>query len=287
MKLFRCQHCLQLLYFENYKCEKCGHSLGYIAEAETLSALEPEGDNWRALAFKNKLYRFCSNAQFNVCNWLIEALSPEIFCAACRHNRTVPDTSIPENLVAWQKIEIAAHRLFYTLMKLKLPLDHGFNDDRERLAFDFLATSLDAVTPKVLTGHEHGLITVALEEADDHDQKATYLRKGGALIELIGTDTTVLWFLLPMAAAMQLSAVTAHITSNIAAAKICGAETSTGAGCTIIAACTPPKPPRSSIRIFPPPPSSAGVPSTRTDRPRSLARPARAVAAPTKTDNGL
>ncbi len=171
MKLFRCQHCAQLLYFENYKCEKCGHSLGYIAEAETLSALDPEGDNWRALAFKNKLYRFCSNAQFNVCNWLIEALSPEIFCAACRHNRTVPDTSIPENLVAWQKIEIAAHRLFYTLMKLKLPLDHGFNDDRERLAFDFLATSLDAVTPKVLTGHEHGLITVALEEADDAERE--------------------------------------------------------------------------------------------------------------------
>jgi hypothetical protein len=171
MKLFRCQHCSQLLYFENYKCEKCGHSLGYIAEAETLSALEPEGDNWRALAFKNKLYRFCSNAQFNVCNWLIEADSPEIFCAACRHNRTVPDTSIPENLVAWQKIEIAAHRLFYTLMKLKLPLDHGFNDDRERLAFDFLATSPDAVTPKVLTGHEHGLITVALEEADDAERE--------------------------------------------------------------------------------------------------------------------
>ena len=78
MKLFRCQHCAQLLYFENYKCEKCGHSLGYIAEAETLSALEPEGDNWRALGFKKKLYRFCSNAQFNVCNWLIEALARDI-----------------------------------------------------------------------------------------------------------------------------------------------------------------------------------------------------------------
>src|ERR1700722_16866268 len=171
MKLFRCQHCAQLLYFENYKCVKCGHSLGYIAEAETLSALEPEGDNWRALAFKNKLYRFCSNVQFNVCNWLIEADSPEIFCAACRHNRTVPDTSIPENLVAWQKIEIAKHRLFYTLMKLKLPLDYGFNDDRERLTFDFLATPLDTTTPKVMTGHEDGLITVALDEADDAERE--------------------------------------------------------------------------------------------------------------------
>jgi len=83
----------------------------------------------------------------------------------------VPDTSVPENLVAWRKIEIAAHRLFYTLIKLKLPLDYGFNDDRERLTFDFLATPLDATTPKVMTGHEHGLITVALDEADDAERE--------------------------------------------------------------------------------------------------------------------
>jgi hypothetical protein len=171
MKLFRCQHCSQLLYFENYKCEKCGHRLGYIPEAETLSALEPEGDNWRALAFRNKVYKFCFNTQFDVCNWLIEAESPEAFCKACRHNRTVPDTSIPKNLLAWQKIEIAKHRLFYTLMKLKLPLDCGFGDDCEQLAFDFLATPLDKATPKVMTGHEHGLITVALDEADDAERE--------------------------------------------------------------------------------------------------------------------
>jgi hypothetical protein len=171
MKLFRCQHCSQLLYFENYKCEKCGHRLGYIPEAETLSALEPEGDNWRALAFKDRVYKFCSNAQYGVCNWLIETDSSEALCTACGHNRTVPDTSVTENLVAWQKIEIAKHRLFYTLIKLKLPLDCGFDDDREQLAFDFLATPLDATTPNVMTGHEHGLITVALEEADDAERE--------------------------------------------------------------------------------------------------------------------
>ena len=56
MKLFRCQHCSQLLYFENTKCEKCGH--GYIAHMETLSAMEPVGANWRALANKTKVYKF-------------------------------------------------------------------------------------------------------------------------------------------------------------------------------------------------------------------------------------
>ncbi len=78
---------------------------------------------------------------------------------------------MPGNLAAWQKIEIAKHRLFYTLIKLKLPLDCGFNDNRERLAFDFLATPLDAATPRVMTGHDNGLITVALEEADDAERE--------------------------------------------------------------------------------------------------------------------
>jgi hypothetical protein len=171
MKLFKCQYCGQLLYFENHTCEKCGHRLGYIPDAGTLSALEPDGDDWRALAIKNKAYRFCANAQFNVCNWLVEAISPDIYCTACRHNRTVPDTAIESNVVAWRKIEIAKHRLFYTLIKLRLPLDCGFNDNRERLAFDFLATPLDAATPRVMTGHDNGLITVALEEADDSERE--------------------------------------------------------------------------------------------------------------------
>jgi hypothetical protein len=171
MKLFRCQHCGQLLYFENHTCEKCGHALGYIPEAETLSALEPDGQNWRALAMRNKLYRFCANAQYYVCNWLIEADAPDMYCVACRHNRTVPDTSIESNVMAWRKIEIAKHRLFYTLMKLKLPLDCGFHDNRERLEFDFLAAPLDAASPQVMTGHDNGLITLALEEADDAERE--------------------------------------------------------------------------------------------------------------------
>lgn len=171
MKLFKCQACGQLLYFENTKCEKCGRRLGYIPNAETLSALEPEGDNvWRARAVKGKLYRFCANADFDVCNWMIEAGSDGKFCVACQHNRTIPDTSIESNVVAWRKIELAKHNLFYTLLKLKLPLD-GRDDQvpsqlpsqRERLAFDFLAPSAQTV----MTGHSNGLITLALEEADD------------------------------------------------------------------------------------------------------------------------
>jgi hypothetical protein len=174
MKLFRCQFCGQLLYFDNTKCEKCGRRLGYIPGAEILSALEPEGDNWRARASKGKLYRFCANAEFGVCNWLVDANSTDIFCVACRHNRTVPDTSIASNVAAWRKIEIAKHNVFYTLLKLKLPLDGRADQDeanREHLTFDFLASPAVPGAENVMTGHDNGLITVALEEADDAERE--------------------------------------------------------------------------------------------------------------------
>ncbi len=173
MKLFKCQYCDQLLYFENTACEKCSHRLGFIPEIMNLSALEREGEGavWQALAVDGKRYRFCGNAAFDVCNWLIDAASPDMYCDACRYNRTVPNTGIPDNVVAWRKIEVAKHRLFYTLMNLNLPLSEKGPNGAERLAFDFLASPPHVDGPRVMTGHDNGLITVAVEEADDVERE--------------------------------------------------------------------------------------------------------------------
>ena len=49
MKLFECQVCGQTLYFENTKCERCGHRLGYLAEDQDLYAVEDTsqgGSEW-------------------------------------------------------------------------------------------------------------------------------------------------------------------------------------------------------------------------------------------------
>ena len=73
MKLFTCQHCGQLLYFENTGCERCGRALGFLPELATLSALEQEGELWRALAAPAKRYRACANAAYDACNWQVEA----------------------------------------------------------------------------------------------------------------------------------------------------------------------------------------------------------------------
>jgi hypothetical protein len=67
--LFECQHCGQLLYFENTRCERCGHVLGYLPDRTMLSALTAEGgDRWHALAIPNELFRFCANAVYDAGN---------------------------------------------------------------------------------------------------------------------------------------------------------------------------------------------------------------------------
>ena len=82
-------------------------------------------------------WRLCQNAQFGVCNWVMPPDSPETLCRACRHNKTIPNVSIPANVEAWRKIELAKHRLFYSLVRFNLPLVPP-TADGERLIFDFL-----------------------------------------------------------------------------------------------------------------------------------------------------
>jgi len=168
MKLFECQNCGQPLYFENTLCESCGLRLAYLPEREVVTALESLDDGaWRALAEREGKYRLCANVQHGVCNWLVSADQPEAFCAACRHNRTIPDLSQPDNLAHWRKIESAKHRLFYSLLRLRLPLATR-TEDEHGLAFDFLSDPSGASGHSpVVTGHDRGLITLNLAEADD------------------------------------------------------------------------------------------------------------------------
>jgi hypothetical protein len=185
MKLFKCQHCGQLVYFENDHCGNCSRSLGFLPAQTQLSALEPEGDAWRPLALRgDEPYRFCANVEFGVCNWLVPASSEEVYCTACRHNQVIPDISLPENFPRWQKLEIAKHRLFYALLRLNLPLANRTDDAEHGLAFRFLGTADNL--PKVMTGHEDGLITLALSEADDAAREAARLAMGETYRTLLG-----------------------------------------------------------------------------------------------------
>ncbi|MEO8300309.1 MAG: zinc-ribbon domain-containing protein, partial [Rhizomicrobium sp.] len=83
MKLFSCQGCGQLLYFENVRCENCGRALGYLTDMTEISAVEPLADgSWAVLAAPGKAYKFCNNYNAGMCNWMVPADDETGFCVA-------------------------------------------------------------------------------------------------------------------------------------------------------------------------------------------------------------
>jgi hypothetical protein len=166
MKLFSCDHCGHALYFENVVCEHCGHRLGYVPDANALVSLEPGDTGWQAPFLPGRSFRFCDNAEHGACNWLVDADSGEgPFCRACRHNELIPPMDDPANLRRWQVIERAKKRLIYSLLRLRLPLATRNEDPLHGLSFRFLSEALEP--SPVRTGHQAGIITIALTEADD------------------------------------------------------------------------------------------------------------------------
>jgi hypothetical protein len=98
----------------------------------------------------------------------------------------IPDLSQARNLARWRKIEVAKHRLFYTLLKLRLPLATR-TEDAEGLAFDFIADrEIDGHHTSVMTGHASGLITINLAEADDPERERQRFEMGEAYRTLLG-----------------------------------------------------------------------------------------------------
>ncbi len=176
MKLFECQNCGQLIYFENVQCERCGLALGFLGDTAEMTALEAASDGtFTPLADRSKRVIYCSNFTHGACNWLVPA-GGDALCMACTPNRTIPDLTQPENLRRWQRMEQAKHRLVYSLMRLGLPLESKTEAPDTGLAFDFLAPPPgEDGQGTIMTGHLEGVITINVAEADD--QVRAYVRE--------------------------------------------------------------------------------------------------------------
>lgn len=183
MRIFSCQNCGQLLHFENSICMRCGSSLGLIPETLELTALVNEEGAWRAMA-DGALWRYCANWSFGACNWLVPADGETVYCPSCRLNRTIPDISDPERADLWREIEVAKRRLIYSLRRFDLPIPSRADGVPNGLAFDFLADS-DPSAP-VLTGHDEGLITLNIAEADSAEREKRRVQFGEPYRTLLG-----------------------------------------------------------------------------------------------------
>jgi hypothetical protein len=172
MKNFHCTNCEQIVFFENVRCESCGCALGFIPAEQEMAAFETRSDKeWVRLGKAPATFHPCHNyAIDNVCNWMIAADDPRERCESCRFTEVIPSLSKPENKFYWFQLEKAKRRLIYTLNEMHLPLPDRTQDPENGLSFRFLE---DAPQERVLTGHEHGVITLNVAEADDAKREQT------------------------------------------------------------------------------------------------------------------
>ena len=188
MKLFSCQQCGQILHFHNRQCMNCGHRLAFLPRNFLLTDVDETADGWQPSG-ETETYLFCANAGNDACNWLVAKSDGESFCVACRHNRTIPDLTIDENLQNWRRVEQAKHHLFYSLLRMMLPLATRLEEPQTGLAFDFLADPLDingSPQHAVMTGHDDGVITLNLAEANDVVREQRRVSMGEPYRTLLG-----------------------------------------------------------------------------------------------------
>ena len=175
MKLFSCPHCDGRLYFENAQCLNCGYLVLYDPDAG-------------AFVLSDAGTPACLNATECGCNWAAEPGSG--FCRACVLNKTIPDLSFAGNRERWIRVEAAKKRAVYSLLAFGLPVGAKANlGDEMGIAFDFLADPLIGGTPTgehVLTGHDNGLITLNVAEADSDEREKMRVEMGENYRTLLG-----------------------------------------------------------------------------------------------------
>ena len=223
-RAFKCV-CGQALYFRNSQCMRCGRALGYESGRCELVALEPAAvphpapavpsgaeatpeeavpavdpatavlpPLWclaRDEAGTEGLWHRCANLlSASACNWLVPAAPgggppPSLLCLSCRLNRTVPDLSDSRHAANWRHVEHAKRRLVSSLLELGLPVQPRLDEDPQRgLMFDLLGSLPGAPPP--MTGHDSGLITINVDEADDLTRESVRAQMGEPYRTVLG-----------------------------------------------------------------------------------------------------
>lgn len=166
MKLFNCTYCGHRVFFENTSCEACRCALGFSTEERSMLAFQVSLEGiWNRAGTQGMAYRPCINTAEGVCNWLVPIDSPHQHCVSCRTTHTIPALSKPENRLYWAQLEQAKRRLFFTLLGLGLPVPNKIEDPENGLSFEFLEETSNEM--RVLTGHDEGVITLNIAEAND------------------------------------------------------------------------------------------------------------------------
>jgi len=185
MKIFHCDRCQNVVFFENLRCANCGHELAFVPALGSVTALAPADEGlWQralpedaAAESAPKLYRKCQNYNNqSICNWAIDADDPNPFCISCRLTQTIPALDQPGHADAWFRLETAKRRLIFSLLEMQLPVRSKVEDPEHGVIFEFLAdgppeSATGNAAHSVLTGHDDGKIVINIAEADDAERE--------------------------------------------------------------------------------------------------------------------
>jgi hypothetical protein len=221
MRTFLCS-CGNQLFFDNVACMRCKREVGWCPVCAAISDVTPDGEALVCANCSTRLIK-CSNfAAYNVCNRFVKQPAPDgtgqtaagrngdgqvvgnqaaapqsppplILCDSCCYNRTIPDLSVPGNQEKWYRLEAAKRRTLCDLRLVGFPYGNASQGIKPSLVFEFKSENLpDRVYrgmgggQKVYTGHDNGVITINVQEADELFREKLRVDMGEAQRSLLG-----------------------------------------------------------------------------------------------------
>jgi hypothetical protein len=175
MKAFHCDHCHNLAFFENTRCTRCHRLLAYLPDLKAMASMDQaEDDTWTSpwAQARGRAYHLCKNYNsMGICNWAVPVDDPNPLCASCRLTQVIPNLGRPGAIERWQRLEAPKRRLLYGLTQLSLAVKSKTQDPDDGLAFEFRSDEDTPDDKPALTGHDAGVITVNIAEADDTERE--------------------------------------------------------------------------------------------------------------------
>jgi hypothetical protein len=182
VRVFSCDNCGELIYFDNTQCLHCEAPLGYLHSRRDVIALSETAEGQLVdLTESASPWQRCVTSNLTNCNWLVRA-GGDALCESCQLTRTRPADGDAEGLAELKLSEAAKRRLIFQLAELNLPVAPRDEATLSGLAFDLLSST----ETKVVTGHDDGVITLDLSEADDEHREHLRLQFSEPYRTLLG-----------------------------------------------------------------------------------------------------
>ncbi len=202
MRTYTCS-CGNQLFFDNSICMRCKREVGWCPSCRVITDVQTGTDGtFNCSACATSLVKCSNYALNNVCNRFVacvpgsgtqNATSAGVFCDCCRFNHTIPNLSVAGNREKWYRLEAAKRRTMYDLDMFGFPYGNEQDGITPPLKFEFKADIVpdrvyrgSSTGQKVFTGHDNGVITINIQEADDVVREKLRVDMGEAHRSLLG-----------------------------------------------------------------------------------------------------